>query len=218
MEVGNAFGHDTPKTLVAKPVVRSAIRWLGNNESEVFSFLEVGAREDIHAYVNHGSLWLTNGSERVLVETGDWLLRSPDGDVWPIANAIIEEQYEVRVPVEFREPGDHWRRQREEFEAMVRDKIEGAGGVEGAVGQDRPSDEPVENGNTGQEVGLAAPSFDGEGRLWLHLKVVDDQGVESQMLQWHLPVERRFADALDELKAVVLESVARSAIRCGRHV
>ena len=74
-----------------KPVVIDAVRWAGNNLSEIQAFYKPGGimvGNDIHIHTLEGTM---------VANKGDWIIKGVKGEFYPIKNDIFLETYE---PVE----------------------------------------------------------------------------------------------------------------------
>lgn len=76
-----------------RPVEVEAIRWTGQNVSEIGDF--TGGHRTVAYDATSHSLFVATLGGQVRCAAGDWLVRGVGGDYYPCKDAAFEETYEA---------------------------------------------------------------------------------------------------------------------------
>lgn len=74
-----------------KPVVIEAMRWTGDNEKEVYSF--VGSKY----YTKAGTLFIETLEGDHIASVGDYIIKGVNGEFYPCKPDIFEKTYELAI-------------------------------------------------------------------------------------------------------------------------
>jgi len=74
-----------------KPVVIEAVRWTGENYSEVFEFVNT----HVQMTGSMGSLFIHTLEGKMEASPGDWIIKGVKGEFYPCKPDIFEATYET---------------------------------------------------------------------------------------------------------------------------